>query len=299
MTASARKVLTLMRDIAAFDDGHASLTALARRSGWSLSNVQRRFQTLAGETPRAFTQRVRLERASADLISSTASILEIALRYGFASHEVFSRAFTRHFGRTPREHRTALRATSRQPRPDINVQRSVSPCVRLFGLSLDRTKEPAPMPDTSIERRTLEEQPILFIRRRIAATALQLTMSECFGALYTHGHAAGLAVAGHPIARYVTTGPGLWTVDLAMPLSTPASSVGEMQSGVLPAGPVAFAVHQGPYDQLPLTNAAVEAWIEQNGHEVGGAPWEWYVTSPGEVPDPADWRTEVVWPLKS
>jgi AraC family transcriptional regulator len=27
-----------------------------------------------------------------------------------------------------------------------------------------------------------------------------------------------------------------------------------------------------------------------------GAPWETYLTDPAEVPDPAEWRTEVVYP---
>lgn len=299
MTADARTLLTLMRDIAAADDADASLAALAGRGAWSASTLQRRFLALAGETPRRFTQRVRLERASADLIASDASILQIALQYGFAGPEVFIRAFRRQFDRTPGDYRAALRGRPDPVPASVDVQRSVSPCVGLFGMSLHRNKEPIRMPHSTIERRMLDARPILFIRRRIAATALQPTMSECFGKLYSHGHAAGLAVAGHPIARYVTTGPGLWTVDLAMPLLAPAASVGEMQSDVLPAGPVAFTVHQGPYDQLPVTNAAVEAWIEQEGLKVGGPPWEWYVTSPAEVPDPADWRTEVVWPLKA
>jgi len=58
-----------------------------------------------------------------------------------------------------------------------------------------------------------------------------------------------------------------------------------------------MGIHAGPYEQLPETNAAIEKWIEQNGLRVGGAPWESYVTGPGEHPNPAVWRTEVFWPL--
>ena len=70
-----------------------------------------------------------------------------------------------------------------------------------------------------------------------------------------------------------------------------------MEPGILPGGPVALGVHAGPYDQLPETNAAIENWIEANGFRVAGPPWESYITDPGEHPDPADWRTEVYWPL--
>jgi AraC family transcriptional regulator len=72
-----------------------------------------------------------------------------------------------------------------------------------------------------------------------------------------------------------------------------------MQPGTLAAGPVAFAVHMGPYDQLSQTNVAIEQWIEEQGYSVGGAPWESYVTDPGETPNPTDWRTEIFWPLKA
>lgn len=156
------------------------------------------------------------------------------------------------------------------------------------------------MPTQTIERRVLEhEQPILFIRRRIAFADLQQVMGECFGALYGHGQVAGLAIAGLPIARFVTAGPGLWTVDFIMPLAVPAEASGEMQPGTLAAGPVAFAVHHGLYEGLPEANAAIERWIEQNGFEVAGPMWESYVTDPGEMPNPADWRTEIFWPLQA
>ena len=73
---------------------------------------------------------------------------------------------------------------------------------------------------------------------------------------------------------------------------------GEMQPDILPGGPVALGIHGGPYAELPDTNAAIERWIEANGYEVGGSPWEQYVTDPAEFPNPADWRTHVYWPLK-
>ena len=91
--------------------------------------------------------------------------------------------------------------------------------------------------------------------------------------------------------------PGLMTIEPAMPLAASATGEGEMQSGVLAGGDVALGIHAGPYEALGETHAAIERWIEANGFRVGGAPWEQYVTDPGEHPNPADWRTEVYWPL--
>jgi AraC family transcriptional regulator len=153
------------------------------------------------------------------------------------------------------------------------------------------------MPVISIARQERAEQPILLIRRRLSRDDLRSVLAQCFGRLYAHGHTAGLPIAGWPLARYLSTGPGLWTIEAAMPLATPAAGEGEMEPGILPGGPVALGVHAGPYDQLAETNAAIGKWIEANGFRVGGAPWESYITDPGEHPDPADWRTEVYWPL--
>lgn len=153
------------------------------------------------------------------------------------------------------------------------------------------------MPTLSITRQHREAQPLLLIRRRVAHGELAAMLAECFGKLYAHGKQAGLPIAGWPLARYVSMGPGLWTVEAAMPVATPVAGEGEMEAGTLPAGPIALGIHAGAYDQLPDTNAAVERWIETNGFRVNGAPWESYVTDPAEHPNPADWRTEVCWPL--
>jgi len=149
----------------------------------------------------------------------------------------------------------------------------------------------------SITRQERTAQPILLIRRRIARAQLQSMLAECFGRLYAHGQKAGLPIAGWPLARYVSMGVGLWTVEAAMPLATEVPGEGEMEAGLLPGGPVVMGLHAGPYEQLPETNAAVERWIEEHGFRVGGAPWESYITDPAQHPDPADWRTEVYWPL--
>ncbi len=153
------------------------------------------------------------------------------------------------------------------------------------------------MPVLSITREERAEQPILLIRRRIPRTQLQGMLAACFGKLFAHCQTAGIPLAGWPLARYVSMGVGLWTVEAALPVATTVTGEGEMEPGVLPGGPVALGVHAGPYEQLPETNAAIEKWIEQSGWHVAGAPWESYVTDPGEYPNPADWRTEVFWPL--
>ncbi|MGC1460263.1 MAG: GyrI-like domain-containing protein [Steroidobacteraceae bacterium] len=154
------------------------------------------------------------------------------------------------------------------------------------------------MPTISVTRQSFAGQAILLIRRSIPRPELQPMLAECFGKLFAHGHTAGLPVAGGPIARYLVVGSGPWTVEAAMPLAAPVAGQGEMEAGMLPAGPVAVGIHGGLYEQLPETYAAIEKWMAANEERAAGAPWESYVTDPGQFPNPADWRTEVYWPLE-
>ena len=154
------------------------------------------------------------------------------------------------------------------------------------------------MPTLTIERRALAAQPVLLIRRRIARHELPATLAHCFGAVFGHCQKAGLALDGRPYTRYLATGPGLWTIEAGKPLAAAAPGEGDIEAGTLPGGPAAVAMHAGPYDQLQETYAAVERWIESSGLRASGPPWESYITSPADHPDPAGWRTEVYWPLE-
>jgi AraC family transcriptional regulator len=73
-------------------------------------------------------------------------------------------------------------------------------------------------------------------------------------------------------------------------------SEGDIIASELPGGDAAVAIHAGAYERLEGTHAVVATWLEAQKLDAG-APWEVYVTDPGEKPDPADWRTEVVYPI--
>ena len=55
---------------------------------------------------------------------------------------------------------------------------------------------------------------------------------------------------------------------------------------------------RGPYDKLQDAYAALEEWMGSEGFSPAGAPWESYVTDPAQYPNPADWKTEVFWPVR-
>ena len=153
------------------------------------------------------------------------------------------------------------------------------------------------MPTLSMARQEIAARPILFVRQRVPRHELAAAIAAGLGKTFPHTQKAGLALAGPPFTRYLSTGPGLFSIEVGVPLAAAASSDGEIEAGALAGGPVAVAVHAGPYDQLGETYAALERWIEENGFRTAGPPWESYVTDPADFPDPGDWRTEVYWPV--
>jgi len=153
------------------------------------------------------------------------------------------------------------------------------------------------MPTSPIERRELAAEPILFIRRRVSRAGLAQAIGECLGAIFAHAQKQGLALAGQPFTRYPSASPGLLTAEIGFRLAAPGSGEGEIEAGFLAAGEAAVAIHEGGYDDLGETYAALERWMGAEGVRPRGAPWEVYLTDPAEHPNPADWRTEVFWPF--
>jgi len=290
-------LLNLLRHVRRRLDGDVSLEALAARSGWSPFHLHRAFRRVVGETPKAYTLRLRLDRAAARLATGTDRVVDVALESGFSSHEVFTRAFTRRYGRSPERYRAAVRstATAEARTRHAEVAEASGPCVTLYHLSLDDSSRSSFMP--TIERQQLQPQHALVVKRRVARSEIAATIAESLGKTYPYALQNGLAIAGRPFVRYSDVGPGLMTMETGTPLAAPAPGVGEIEAITLPGGPAAVAVHMGPYDKLQDTYAAMERWMQQQGVRAAGAPWESYITDPAEHPDPVNWRTDVFWPI--
>ncbi len=78
---------------------------LAESIHFSKYHYQRIFRETIGETVMGYVTRRRLFLAAADLAETEDSVLVIALRYGYDSHEGFTRCFKAYLGVTPTEYR--------------------------------------------------------------------------------------------------------------------------------------------------------------------------------------------------
>ncbi|MFV2195984.1 helix-turn-helix domain-containing protein [Nocardiopsis sp. LOL_012] len=263
--------------------------------GLSPSRAQRVITALTGESPKSLQRRTRLDLGAMLLIASEARVIDVALASGFDSHEGFTRAFRQRFGRSPTEWRHERRSLSMN---EADAVVSTSRCVRLYRRSITR-KDPAMSYD--IETRAVDPVPVLYQARKVDRDELGAVLGEVLPVVFEYAVKAGLAPAGHPYVRHVGMSPAYLSIEAGVPLVEGAPDEPPAESGIvrgeLPGGTVAATVHQGPYEGLGDAYAALERWISGTGAEPTGAPWELYLTDPGEVPDPAQWLTEVKWPI--
>ena len=82
-------------------DGRQAVNVMARKACFSRRQFHRLTLEVIGETPAAHQRRVRLDRAAWLLLTTHATVLDIALETGWESHEVFTRAFRAQFDTTP------------------------------------------------------------------------------------------------------------------------------------------------------------------------------------------------------
>lgn len=87
------------------NDDALTLTALAEKLGYSEYYVSRKFREISGMNLRDYMGQRMLAFALKEVRDTKRGLLDIALDYGFSSHEAFTRAFKEAYGRTPSDYR--------------------------------------------------------------------------------------------------------------------------------------------------------------------------------------------------
>lgn len=159
----------------------------------------------------------------------------------------------------------------------------------------------------SISTRELAEQPVIVGRRRAPRAGIAASIGDVLPRIFQHAQEQGIELSGPPFVRYVDPNPEMMTFEPGMPVAADVDAEGGAAArdaagltlDVLPGGTVVTAVHVGPYETLHEAYAAIERWIADEGMTRAGAPWESYLTDPTTVPDPAEWQTEVCWPVEA
>lgn len=103
---------TVSRAVDAIRNDYAknvSLKAVAESCGLTLRDLQRRFQTAFGLSPREFLIKTRVLAAMRFLSETRLTAAEIAAKSGFVDASSFSEQFKRRTGATPTEYRASLK----------------------------------------------------------------------------------------------------------------------------------------------------------------------------------------------
>lgn len=224
-------------------DERLELHTLAHLAGVSPFRVHRLFKALLGETPRAYVERQRLERARFRLLVQEAPLTRIALDCGFEHVDSFARAFRRRYGRSPSAWREGLRRTAGfTPAPDAScgapeVRLSRTRPVRLQTLHLATLRHIGPY-------ETVPES--LF--DRLAAWALRRGL---------HGPRVWMGI-GHDAPS--ATAPEYLRFDAALVVGAPFDEGDDgVVHRVLPGGDFALTTAIGPYAALPGAYATILA----------------------------------------
>jgi AraC family transcriptional regulator len=283
-------------------DEDLSLAALGTQAALSPFRLHRLFSAVARETTKQYTSRLRLERAAAMLLTEPMPVLGIALVCGFRSHETFTRLFRRRFGMTPTAYRRRGLVSGRRKREmaarHAKLIGEIGPCLKLYQTNAMTTQGNRTVKYDVLER-VLAPQPVLVMRRRIKRPDIAKVLGELLGAVFLHAQRAGATISGQPFTRYLDWGPGLVSIEAGLPIAARVEGEGDVLAELLPGGRIAMTTHRGPYERLVDAHAAVQQWIEANGLQANGPPWEVYVTDPADEPDPMNWRTDVFWPIAS
>lgn len=80
-----------------------TLAGVAKAAGYSDYHFHRTFLYFVGDTLSSYVRKRRLSKAAELLTGSELKVLDIALSCGFSSHEAFTRAFRKMFGKLPTE----------------------------------------------------------------------------------------------------------------------------------------------------------------------------------------------------
>lgn len=108
------------------NDEALTLSVLSKRLGYSEFYTTRKFKEISGVQFREYLWRRKLAFALKEIRDSNTNFLDVALNYGFSSHEAFTRAFKKAYGITPSEYR-------KNPKPVI-LRTKINPFDCYFGL---------------------------------------------------------------------------------------------------------------------------------------------------------------------
>jgi DNA-binding transcriptional MerR regulator len=156
------------------------------------------------------------------------------------------------------------------------------------------------MPTQEVVLKTIEPQHVLSIREVIPTPAhVGVLLGEAAHAIW----GKGITAIAAPFTRYHDEEfkPADMDIEIVLPVDKSVTANVELEGDRrltvhdFPAIPlVASIIHNGTYDGIPATYAALGKWINDNGYHIVGPPHEIYLSAPNEKGEAV---TEIQFPV--
>ncbi len=148
-----------------------------------------------------------------------------------------------------------------------------------------------------ITRTTEPSRRILAVRENVPMASMTQFFSRAFGTAARGLGVAGAHPSGPPVSVYFGSPSSTADVAAGFPFEGEIAAASGTTVVDLPGGDAVTATHSGPYETLGVAYAAIAKHIEESGLHPAGPMWEEYLVGPDAAPDPAAWRTRVVFPV--
>lgn len=164
--------------------------------------------------------------------------------------------------------------------------------------TLERLTQQETEPVYTVKVRQEVAQPVLCKRIRVSMATIGSEVDTALKDIYACLGILGVRPAGLPYTLYPDAEYGEeMSLEVGVPTEGPVNALPPLVSYTLPGGPVAYALHIGPYPEVGRAYRSLVAWMREHGHEAVGAPREIYLFGPTQTENSAEYRTEILWPI--
>jgi effector-binding domain-containing protein len=138
---------------------------------------------------------------------------------------------------------------------------------------------------------------IAFVHITIPRERIREVMGPGIGEVMATLSSQGIQPAGPCFTHHLRIDPAVFDFNICVPVGTPVTPIGRVESGHVPAARVARTIYHGPYENLGTAWGKFMDWIRAYGHTSLNDAWECYLKGPESSDDPNDWQTELNRPI--
>jgi effector-binding domain-containing protein len=122
-------------------------------------------------------------------------------------------------------------------------------------------------------------------------------MGKAYGAIYEYLVELGEKPTDAPFAAYYNMDMQDLDLEIGWPVPRELPRKDDIKASEIPGGKAATCIFTGPYSELEPAYNAISQWIKDNGYEITGIAYEFYLNDPGETP-PEELQTKIAFRLK-